>query len=388
MSPETSHLNSAPAVQAPSSKPSRLLAIDALRGLIIVFMALDHANYFIAQKHPPSEIWDGMFPVYYDTLAFLTRLVTHLAAPGFFLLMGVGMVLFARSRSERGWSRWAIIRHMLIRGLLLMLLQVLIVNRAWELSLQGWDVEIYIGVLFALGICMIQGCLLLWLKPIYLLGLTLILFVGTELLHPGLGMWDSVSFDAVNVIWLYPGGTSVLWSYYPCLPWLELVTFGILFGNWLVQDPRKAFNWAWQLGLAFLLAFAVIRAFDGFGNIRPRMGNTWIDFLNPVKYPPSMAFTLMTTGVNLIFLSLFSHVGARLRPFVQPLVVFGRAPLLFYVLHLFLYAGIAHLVAPQGTSIPLMLPFWLLGMLILFPLCCWYGRFKQSRPAQSLAHLF
>ncbi|NIV29155.1 MAG: hypothetical protein GWN58_06485, partial [Anaerolineae bacterium] len=88
---------------------------------------------------------DGVFPVYHDILAFLTRFVTHFAAPGFFLLMGVGMFLFARSRSERGWSRWAIVRHFLIRGLLLMVLQVLVVNRAWELSLQGWDVTIYIG---------------------------------------------------------------------------------------------------------------------------------------------------------------------------------------------------------------------------------------------------
>ena len=80
---------------------SRLFAVDALRGLIIVFMALDHANYFIARKHPPGEMWDGVYPVYTSTLAFLTRWVTHLAAPGFFLLMGVGMMLFARSRHER-----------------------------------------------------------------------------------------------------------------------------------------------------------------------------------------------------------------------------------------------------------------------------------------------
>jgi uncharacterized membrane protein len=369
-------------------KASRLFAVDALRGLIILVMALDHANHFIAQKHPPSEIWDGVFPVYYDVLAFLTRLVTHVAAPGFFFLMGIGMLLFARARQDRGWSRWAILRHFWIRGGVLMALQLLIVNRAWELSPEGWGLEIYIGVLFALGGSMILGSLLLWLKPAFLLGLTVLLFVGTELLHPGLGMWSTVSHDPVSVMLFYPGGSSSLWSYYPILPWLELTVFGMFFGHWLVQDPRKAFSRAWKLGIAFLLAFAVVRYLDGFGNIRPRMGNSWMDLLTPVKYPPSMSFTLMTTGANLILLWLFSRASERMRPFFQPLVVFGQVPLLFYVLHLFLYAGIGYLVAPNGTSIPTMVPFWLLGLVILFPLCLLYGRFKQRQGVNSILRFF
>lgn len=369
-------------------KASRLFAVDALRGLIIVFMALDHANHFIAHKHPPSEIWDGVFPVYYDMVAFLTRLVTHLAAPGFFFLMGVGMLLFARSRRERGWGRWAIVRHFLIRGVVLIALQLLIVNRAWELSPGGWGVDIYIGVLFALGCTMILGSLLLWLGPILLLALTVTLFVGTELLHPGLGMWNAVSHAPLNVIFLYPGGDSELWAFYSVLPWLELVVFGLFFGNWLAEDPRKAYSRAWKLGLAFLLAFTVVRYFDGFGNIRPRIGDSWIDFLNPVKYPPSMVFTLMTTGANLILLWLFSRIGERARPYLKPLVVFGQSPLLFYVLHLFLYAGLGLLLAPDGTSIPMMYPFWLLGLLILFPLCLGYGWFKHRQPTGSILRFF
>jgi hypothetical protein len=49
---------------------------------------------------------------------------------------------------------------------------------------------------------------------------------------------------------------------------------------------------------------------------------------------------------------------------------------------------IGHLVAPNGTSIPAMLPFWLLGLLILFPLCWWYGGFKRRQPAGSILRLF
>ena len=92
----------------PETVQNRLLPVDALRGLIIVFMALDHANYFIAQQHSSGEHWGGVLPAYTDGLAFLTRFITHLSAPGFFFLMGVGMVLFAQKRSQTGcpwpWS--------------------------------------------------------------------------------------------------------------------------------------------------------------------------------------------------------------------------------------------------------------------------------------------
>ena len=373
---------------------SRLFALDALRGLLIVFMALDHANHFVAHKHSPGEYWGGAFPVYYDPLAFLTRLVTHPSAPGFFFLMGAGMFLFATARRKQGWSEWAIMRFFLTRGGILIALKFLLVNRAWELSPGGWGLSIYVGVLFALGSAMILGSLLLRLRPAYLLGLSAMLFVGTELLVPNLSAWGPFELanplDALNPFLILPGGIPAinLWSNYPVLPWLELVTFGMLFGHWVASDPRKAFRRALQLGGAFLAAFVVIRILDGFGNIRPRLGNDWIDFLNPVKYPPSMAFTLLTMGVNLIVLWLFARARDSWQQFLQPLAVFGQAPLFFYTVHLFLYAGIGWLFAPRGTSIPAMYPFWLLGLLILYPLCLWFGRLKQRQPATSILRFF
>jgi len=195
-------------------------------------------------------------------------------------------------------------------------------------------------------------------------------------------------------MFLVPGGVAgstgetILWSNYPVLPWLELVTLGIVFGKWQAEDPRRAFSLAWKLGAALLVAFVAVRYLDGFGNIRPRMSNSWIDLLNPVKYPPSIAYTLMTTGVNLIVLWLFSRAGALVQNVFQPLVVFGRTPLFFYVLHLFLYAGLGYLLAPRGTSIPAMYPIWLLGLLILYPLCRLYGKLKHSQPARLVLQFF
>jgi uncharacterized membrane protein len=376
-----------PSSERSEEKASRLFAVDALRGLIIVFMALDHANHFIAQTHSPGEYFGGAFPVFFDPLAFLTRFVAQLCAPGFFFLMGAGMVLFANSRRERGWGEWRLVRHFWIRGLVLIALQLLIVNRAWELSPGGWGVDWYVGVLSALGGGLILGSLLLQLKPSLLVALTLVLMVGAELLTPGPDQWGPFFSQPMNVL-LVPGGQGGLWVTYPVLQWLELVTFGLAFGHWLSDDPRRAFGRALKLGVAFLLAFAVLRQVDGFGNLRPRMGDTWMDVLTVVKYPPSMTFILLTMGVNLTLLWVFYRAEERARPFLQPLQVFGQAPLCFYVLHLFLYAGLYLLLTPEGTSLLLMYPVWLLGLLLLFPVSLWYGRFKRRQPAGSLLRFF
>ena len=375
-----------------ASSLTRLLPIDALRGLLVVLMALDHANYFVAQKHPASEMWGGPFPAYTDPIAFLTRLITHLSAPGFFFLMGVGMFLFADARRKQSWSEWRIARFFLLRGGILIALKFLLINRAWELSPGGWNLQIYIGVLFGLGGTLIIGSFFLRLKTTYLLILTIALFVGTELLVPA--RWGDMPvtspIDLLNPLLIRPGGMSEvgLWSNYPILPWLELVIFGLAFGQWLAADAPQAYRRALSLGCAFLLAFVVLRALDGFGNIRSRTGNTWIDFFNVVKYPPSMTFTLLTMGVNLILLNAFARAGEKMQPALNALAVFGRAPLFFYTLHLFLYAAIGWLFTPRGTSIPAMLPFWLLGLLILYPLCLWFGRLKQRQPATSILRLF
>ena len=97
---------------------------------------------------------------------------------------------------------------------------------------------------------------------------------------------------------------------------------------------------------------------------------------------------LLTMGINLILLSAFARAGEKLRPLLNALAVFGRAPLFFYTLHLFLYAGLGWLFTPRGTSLPAMVPFWLLGLLILYPLCLWFGRLKHRQPVASILRLF
>ena len=328
---------------------SRAGAIDALRGLIIVTMALDHANYFIAHRHSSGEYGGGPFPVYTDPLTFLTRFVTHFSAPGFFLLMGVGMAFFSVKRRALGWSPWAIRFHFLIRGLVLACLQLAIVNRAW-----GWGPVpfpvVYIGVLIALGGTMILGGWLVDLPDWALALSSLLLFIGSEYLHPAPESWGLISNDLPNLLLARPGGTGTLWSNYPILPWLELVVFGLLLGSWLWRDSRQAYRRMMILGGIFLLVFLTLRLLDGFGNIRPRAGDSWIDFFNLVKYPPSMTFTLLTTGVNLFLLTALDWLGRRKPTWLGVLKIFGRAPLFVYILHLFLYMVLGRIFTPDGSS--------------------------------------
>jgi uncharacterized membrane protein len=370
------------------SAPKRIFPVDALRGTIIVLMTLDHANHFIAHQHPTAEFWGGSFPVYTNLLPFLNRLLTHPAAPGFSFLLGVGMALFGHSRRMRGWSERQIIVHFVLRGTLLIAIQLAIVNRAWELFPAPWP-KVYLGVLVALGGSMILGSLLLRLRPWALMLIALGLFVGMELIHPAPEQWGRISMDLPNLLMVRPGCSPTgICSYYPILPWLETVVFGIAFGGWLIQDPGAAWRRARWLGGAFLLAFLALRVMNGFGNIRPMPGDTWIDFLNTVKYPPSMTFSLMTMSVNLLLLGAFSAASEKGVRILRPLTVFGKAPLFVYVVHLFLYAYIGLVLTPDGSSLALMYLLWFLGLLMLYPLAILYGEFKARQPGNSLARLF
>jgi uncharacterized membrane protein len=360
-----------------------LLPLDALRGLIMIVMALDHANSFIAQGKLESELWANQFPNYHgDALAFLTRFVTHIAAPGFFFLLGVGIVLFAMSRRQQGWSNWRIMLHLAVRGALLIFLQFFVENPAWRIG-KPPDPTVYYGVLYALGGTMILGALLLYLPTRWLVGLSVLLIVSTDLLLPD-ARTGFVEYAPALRLLLLPGYTPGMYVLYPVMPWLGVVGLGMAYGRWLRQSREQAYHGALWLGVTALLLFFPIRLLGGFGNIRSPQGDDWIAFLNVVKYPPSIVFLLLTLGTNLLLLGLLARVAQVVRVGLWPLAVFGRAPLFFYVTHLYLYAGLGQWLAVDGLGIPRMIPYWLLGLAMLLPLCWLYGWFKHSRSLGSL----
>ncbi len=366
-----------------SKSAPRLLPLDALRGVIIIVMALDHANSFIADGKLELELWADLFPSYigHPPLTFLTRLVTHLAAPGFFFLMGAGMALFTLSRRRQGWSEGEIARHFLLRGGLLILFQFLLENPAWGLKA---PTGIYFGVLYGLGGAMMLGVLFLRLPQGWLLALSGTLIVVTQALLPE-ARAGFVAYPVPLRLWLLPGFTESALVLYPVMPWLGVMGVGMGYGRYLHKCRMRneecgieAYTIALRGGIVALTLFVGLRWLGGYGNIRPPAGDGWVAFLNVVKYPPSIVFLLLTLGTNWLLLAVLARLPEG---WLRPFAVFGRVPFFFYITHLYLYGLMGRVV---HTSIPGMFPVWLLGLAILWPLCWGYGRFKNGRVPQAI----
>lgn len=375
----------------PSS--SRLLAVDALRGLIMIFMAVDHASFFVAKVHP-SDWWGIPLSRYPGTFAFLTRLISHPCAPGFFLLLGLSMIFFAESRRRLGWPEKRIRRYFLRRGLILVAFQIFVENFAWLLGTtqettpgSPGPIFIYLGVLYALGLSMIMGSFFLRLPAWMMAGAGLAAILSTQLLTPGPEYVTRLFHPLLRAV-LIPGQTGVLMVKYPVLPWLGVAFLGMALGKKMSRDPEPAYRRVFLLGAGALLLFPIVRLIGWpLGDFHAPAGPGWVAFLNLTKYPPSLAFLLLTLGIDLLLLALLARNEEILVRWGKPLLVFGRTALFFYVVHLYVY-GLAGTAFPTGVSLGWMYLFWLGGLVLLFFLCSAYAGFKARKAPDSVWRLF
>jgi hypothetical protein len=137
------------------------------------------------------------------------------------------------------------------------------------------------------------------------------------------------------------------------------------------------------------VALAVaLRAAGGFGTLRPPRDGSWIEFLNLIKYPPSLVFTLFMVGGNLLALSAIERAQVWTGTLGRVLRVLGEAPLMFYVAHLWLFAVIGAVWFRAGTGYASVYAVWLAGLVPLYYVTRAYGGFKSRRPAESLWRMF
>jgi hypothetical protein len=159
----------------------------------------------------------------------------------------------------------------------------------------------------------------------------------------------------------------------------------MVLGKELLIDKENAFLRALWAGVIFLVLFVILRAIGGLGNFQPAEGSGWIELLNVIKYRPSLVFTLITLGVDMIVLYLFAKAHPFFSRWARPLPLFGKTAPNFYFAHWLLLGalGIAFYFL-KWKSLPLMHTGWAFVLLLMIPICRWYLDFKQQTASNSV----
>ena len=99
----------------------RITSIDAVRGFVMIIMALDHVRdliHFSALSFDPTDLTAT------TPFIFFTRWITHLCAPTFVFLSGVSAYLSYSNAKNQKDAKGFFVR----RGLWLVLLEITVVN--------------------------------------------------------------------------------------------------------------------------------------------------------------------------------------------------------------------------------------------------------------------
>jgi uncharacterized membrane protein len=377
----------------------RVVSIDVLRGLVMVIMALDHTRDFFTNAHFATEDVSHTYPA-----LFFTRFITHYCAPVFSFLAGTGAFLATR----RGKSIQQISWFFFTRGLWLVVLEFTAVGFAW--TFVPWGAA---GVIWILGWSMMCMALLVRL-PIRWIG---VFGVGMIATHNLLDRVNPAWFGKVYWLWMIlhvPGRIPVtpgfsFMNLYVLIPWVGVMAAGFAFGAVLVWPDRRKVILA--LGTSMTALFLLLRGLNLYGNgvagypysvghwsVQPSFSSSVISFLNTEKYPPSLDYLLMTLGPALILLGLMDNTKAE-RGLSRVLLVYGRVPMFYYILHIYLIHIVAILVAlavhqpaswlwhgaifllptpaGYGHGLPFIYAVWVLAVASLYPGCRWYMEFKQ-----------
>lgn len=385
----------------------------------MVLMAIDHTRDFFhrgAMQGDPELLADP------GPVLFFTRWVTHFCAPIFVFLAGTGAYLsLGRGKSPRDLS-WFLVT----RGLWLVVLELTIVKFGFARTL---DPHFFFGqVIWVLGWGMVLLAALVHLPHPAIIAFGAVLVLGHNAFD-GFGAGGAFDPAALGTgaapptrvfswagLWALlhvPGNlqlapTVSFYVRYPLVPWIGVLALGYAFGPVLQLPEAARRRWLLRGGLALTAAFVLLRATNLYGDPRPWSVQadpvrTLISFLNTQKYPPSLLYLLMTLGPGLLLLRAFERVQGG--P-ASVLLVFGRVPLFYYVLHLPLLqlmagvligvtAGAAGFApGPEGGppvgwgwGLGTVYLAWLTMLALLYLPCRWFMGVKARRKDWWLSYL-
>ena len=359
----------------------------------MILMAIDHTSGQVARVHF-SEVWGNDFAGYPDLGWWFTRFVSHLCAPGFFFLMGMSMMLFAQKRLSQNWESKQIRQYFFKRGGFILLMMFFLEFPAWGIGGLFNQVKSEGGmpfpghyeggfflpstVLYGLAASMIVGSLLWKLREKWLILITILSFIFSGYMINHTSPTDV--FNPIAVFLYLPGITVGAMAIYPLIPWLGVTTFGMFWAKLMQERPEQIYKISLFTGLIFIAAFVVLR-FLSIGNFHFTANDNWISFFTLVKYPPSVAYVLITCGINLVLFYVFSKLVNK--SWLRPLRLFGQTAMFFYIAHLYLY-GLIGGFFPLGCSVGVLYVIWAIGLVPLYYICRWFLKFKKSKPNESL----
>jgi len=308
----------------------------------MVIMALDHTRDFF---HAGAMLFSPEDLTRTTPLLFFTRWITHICAPTFVFLAGVGAFL----RLQRDGSTARVSQFLWTRGVWLILIELTVMRLAMNFTVDSRYPFLLI-ILTALGVSMIALAVLIHLPTRALA----VVSVAIVLLHNTLDGINAAQFGAFAVVWnfLHQSGFFKLAGVtivvgYPVLPWIGLMACGFCFGQTLTLDKERRQRVLVATGIAFIALFVLLRVVNVYGDPVPWSHQrspvfTLLSFLRTTKYPPSLEFLLMTLGPSLLLLAYFDRrePGAR-----YPLVTIGRVPFFYYVTHFWLLHFVASAMA-------------------------------------------
>jgi uncharacterized membrane protein len=383
----------------------RIAAVDVLRGLIMIIMALDHTRDFFSA----IEV-NATDPVHSWPTLFFTRWITHLCAPGFVALAGTSVYLQRR----RGRSKEQTAQRLLTRGAWLIFLELAVVSPGIFFTYHFH----FLQVIYAIGGSMIILAALQFL-PTRWVAVYGLLVVS---LH---NMLDKFDLTQAAGAWawkllLVPGefvhhGQFWALMLYPVIPWSGVMALGYAFGAVVAMPEEKRRKRAVQLGLAALAVFAGLRFTHVYGDPIPfvhlkTFTQTAMSFFNVTKYPPSLEFVCVTLGFLLLLFALFDWMLQRrlVTKALDVVEVYGRVPFFYYVLHFYsihilalvVLMAVSHTVHVHppvpifnpptpgaGFSLPVVYAIWLALVAALYLPCRWFAGVKARRKDWWLSYL-
>ena len=383
-------ISAAVAPANPAVVRTRLLAIDALRGLVMLFMLVDHVReaFFLH-----LQVTDPVDANTTDPGLFFTRLLSTFCAPTFVALTGLSAWLYGQSHTKKQVSEF-----LLKRGLFLIFLELTVVCLAWPTQTFEFPPErFWLQVIWAIGIAMVALSGLIYLpRPAqFAVGLAIVCLhnlLDGFVLTPqdsGFTLWSILhQRTVIDIGWGLTAKTT-----YPILPWIGVILLGYACGPWFAKgsDPAVRLQRLVKLGLGLIIGFVVIRYVNVYGDkpwfIAETQLRTVMSFLSLTKYPPSLLFLMPTVGTGVLLLALFEKYQDS--PALPHLAYLGGAPMFYYILHLYVLKAIYHVALAmygpvKGTvfGVDNLSTVWIWVFLLILPLYFptrWFAGLKQRR---------